>query len=96
VHSEPPLSTWRFKNEEFAADFELVAKRELKANTRAWELFRLHFLRGADPLLCMRILELDGLTFAIQVSEIEERLGRAFRELQPHPLYPVHRYFASK
>lgn len=90
------MTTWGFKNEEYVADFILTAKRILGANTLAWNVFRFHFLLGADWKLCTRRLRIDRGTFFHELYRIEQRLGRAYRELQPHALFPVDQYFASK
>lgn len=88
--------SWGFKNEEYMADFVLTAKRALGTNTLSWKLFQLHHLRGGDWKFCTGQLGIDRGTFFHEVYRIEQRLGRAFRELQPHPLFPVDQYFASK
>jgi hypothetical protein len=59
-------------------------------------IFRYHFLLGADWKLCCRKLEMDRGNFFHSVYRIEQALGRAFRELQPCPLYPLHEYFTEQ
>jgi hypothetical protein len=84
-------SVWGMKNEEFIADFCLVARRAL--NDLQFKIFRFHLLLGADWNLCCRRLEMDRGTFFHEVYRIEQKLGRTFRELQPHPLFPLDEYF---
>ena len=79
------------KNEEFIADFCLVARRVL--DDRAYKVFRFHFLLGADWKLCCHRLKIDRGTFFHEVYRIEQKLGRTFRELEPHPLFPLDEYF---
>jgi|SRR5579875_111284 len=85
--------TWGMKNEEFAADFCLVARRAL--DDTQYQLFRLHFLLGADWKLCCPKLGLDRGQFFHEVYRIEQKLGRTFAELLPYPLFPTDQYFAS-
>jgi hypothetical protein len=81
------------KQEEFMADFCLVAKRVLSASED--QVFRFHFLLGADWKLCCRRLDLDRGSFFHTVYRIEQKLGRVFAELEPYPLYPVAEYFSG-
>jgi hypothetical protein len=85
--------TWGRKDEEYMADFLLIAKRELSPAEH--QLFRFHFLLGADWRLCSRKLKIDRGTFFHAVYRIEERLGRKFRELEPYSLFPLDEYFGS-
>ncbi len=84
-------TTWGRKDEEYIADFCLVAKRHLTEAEHS--LFRYHFLLGADWKLCSRKLGVDRGTFFHAVYRIEQKLGRVFRELQPYPLFPLDDYF---
>jgi hypothetical protein len=79
------------KREEYMADFLLVTRRTLEEAEH--QLFRYHFLLGADWSLCARRLQLDRGTFFHQVYRIEQKLGRTFAELEPFPLFPVDEYF---
>jgi hypothetical protein len=83
--------TWGRKDEEYIADFCLTARRTLDDSEH--QLFRYHFLLGADWRLCARKLGIDRGTFFHAVYRIEQRLGRVFRELQPYPLFPLDEYF---
>lgn len=82
------------KNEEYIADFCLVSRRSL--NDDAHELFRYHFLLGADWRLCCQKLKIDRGTFFHGVYRIEQLLGRRFAEVQPYPLWPLDEYFGGK
>ena len=84
-------STWGRKDEEYIADFCLVSRRVLKEIE--YDIFRYHFLLGADWKLCTRKLRIDRGTFFHSVYRIEQKLGRVFRELQPYPLFPLDEYF---
>ena len=84
-------STWGRKDEEFLADFCLVSRRTL--DEREHQLFRYHFLLGADWKLCTRKIGMDRGTFFHSVYRIEQKLGRAFRELEPYSLFPIDEYF---
>jgi hypothetical protein len=84
-------STWGRKDEEYIADFCLIARRAL--DPLEHQLFRYHFLLGADWKLCSRRLEIDRGNFFHAVYRIEQKLGRVFRELEPYPLFPLDEYF---
>ena len=84
-------STWGRKDEEFIADFCLVARRTL--TEFEYRLFRYHFLLGADWKLCARKCKIDRGAFFHAVYRIEQKLGRTFRELEPYALFPLDEYF---
>jgi hypothetical protein len=84
---------WGRKDEEYVADFCLVSERYLDAYE--YRLFRLHFLLGADWSLCCRQLEMEKGVFFHAVYRIQQKLGRAFRELKPYALYPLDEYFGG-
>jgi hypothetical protein len=84
-------STWGRKDEEYIADFCLVAHRTLDDFEN--RLFRYHFLLGADWRLCTRRLGMDRGNFFHAVYRIEQKLGRVFRELEPYALFPLDEYF---
>jgi hypothetical protein len=86
VHSNPA--------EEFRADFDLVSRRVL--GDADYRLFRYHFLHGAPWRACCEKLHMDRVGFFRAVYRIEEKLGRAFAELRPYPLYPTREYFYSR
>ena len=85
--------TYSRKREEFAADFCLVAKRVLDEYEH--KIFRYHFLLGADWRLCCRQLQLDRGIFFHAVYRIEQKLGRAYREIRPYSLFPTDEYFGG-
>jgi len=93
VHGREHKRAWGLKNEEFMADFVLVAKRTL--NDADYRLFRFHFLLGADWKLCCQQMNIDRGTFFHLVYRIEERLGRVYRELRPYALFPLDEYFGG-
>jgi hypothetical protein len=81
------------KEEEYIADFCLVSRRVLTEGD--YQIFRFHFLLGADWKLCCSRLGLDRGTFYHQVYRIQERLGRVFKELEPYALFPLDEYFGG-
>jgi hypothetical protein len=83
--------TWGRKDEEYIADFSLIARRTLDDFEN--RLFRFHFVLGADWRLCSRRLEIDRGNFFHAVYRIEQKLGRVFRELEPYALFPLDEYF---
>jgi hypothetical protein len=83
--------TWGRKDEEYLADFILVARRSL--TEVEYKLFTYHFLLGADWRLCCRRLSIDRGAFFHSVYRIEQALGRVFRELEPYALFPLDEYF---
>lgn len=83
---------WSRKEEEYLADFELVSRRHL--DPMHYQIFRCHFLLGADWKLCCQKLRMNRGNFYHAVYRIEERLGQVFYELEPYPLYPPRHYFA--
>jgi hypothetical protein len=81
------------KNEEYIADFCLVSNRALEPNEHL--VFRYHYLLGADGKLCCRYMRIDRPVFFRYIYEIEQKLGRVFRELKPYSLYPLDEYFCG-
>jgi len=84
-------SVWGLKNEEYIADFCLVSRRTL--NDSEYTLFKYHFLLGAEWPLCCKKLKIDRGTFFHELYRVQQKLGRTFRELEPHPLFPLDQYF---
>ena len=84
---------WGMKDEEYMADFCLVSKRALDAEE--YQIFRYHFLLGADWRLCCRRLKMDRGSFFHRLYRIEQKLGRVYRELRPHALFPLDEYFGG-
>ncbi|HYO82746.1 MAG TPA: hypothetical protein VES20_15175 [Bryobacteraceae bacterium] len=85
--------TWSRFNEEYSADFLSIAKRTLDEEEH--KIFRFHYLLGADWRLCCRKLGLDKGQFFHIVYRVQSKLGRAFREIEPYPLFPIRDYFSS-
>lgn len=86
-------TSWGRKNEEYCADFILVSRRAL--NEQEHQIFKYHFLLGADWRLCCRKLKMSRGNFFHAVYRIQQKLGRVYRELQPYGLYPLDEYFAT-
>ncbi len=63
--------------------------------TLAYRVFKYHFLLGADHHLCCRKLKLPRGEFFHEVYRIQQKLGRAFREVEPHALFPLDEYFGG-
>lgn len=84
---------WGRKDEEFIADFILVSKRTL--TEQDFDVFKYHFLLGADWKLCCRRLGIDRGNFFHAVYRIERQLGRVFRELEPYSLFPIDQYYGG-
>jgi hypothetical protein len=90
-----PAKVWGMKNEEYLADFCLIAKRELGEGTLSHRLFTYHFLLGADWRLCARKLGLDRGEIFHEIYRMQARLGRAFRDTRPYSLFPLDEYFGG-
>lgn len=82
---------WARKDEEFTADFLLVAKRSL--NETEHRIFNYHYLLGADWRLCCRKMKMEKGVFFHLLYRLTAKLGKTFVELQPYPLYPLSEYF---
>lgn len=85
--------TWGRKDEEYIADFTLIARRSL--SEADYRIFKYHYLLGADWKLCCRKLNMDRGRFFHAVYRIQQRLGRLFREIEPYGLYPLDEYFGT-
>jgi hypothetical protein len=85
--------TYGRKTEEYIADFCLVSRNAL--SPLEYDIFRFHYLLGADWKLCCWRLHIDRGTFFHVLYKIEQKLGRVFRELEPHCLFPLDVYFTS-
>jgi hypothetical protein len=86
-----PGGCWSRKNEEYVADFDLIVKRTLAEDE--YKLFRFHFVLGADWRLCCRKTGMEKGVFFHTIYRIQQKLGRAFCDTLPYPLYPVRDYF---
>jgi hypothetical protein len=95
------LRHYALLDEEFIADFCLVARRTLNGgvdtpDTLAYKIFKFHHLLGASRTMCAKRLglgRLDRGEFYNEVYRIEARLGKVFAELEPYALFPVDTYF---
>ncbi len=85
--------SWGMKDEEYIADFLLVTRRSL--TPEEFRLFRFHFLLAADWKLCCRQMQMDRGTFFHEIYRIQQKLGRALREVQPYALFPLDEYFGG-
>lgn len=94
-HAEGPTGNrfWGRRNEEYIADFELTSRRCL--NQAEYEVFKWHFLYGADWKLCIAKIGIDKGAFFHRVYMLQEKLGRVFREMQPYALFPLDEYFSG-
>ncbi len=81
-------------DEDYICDFTMVSKRAL--TEFEYDVFRNHFLLGADWRLCCRQMKIDRGTFFHAIYRIQQKLGRVFRELEPYSLFPLDEYFAGK
>jgi len=82
---------WGRKDEEYCADFILVARRVL--NDEEYQVFKWHFLLGADWRLVERKTGISRSHFFHHVYRLEQKLGLTFHELRPYPLHPLEDYF---
>lgn len=85
--------TYGRKNEEFIADFELISRRTL--DKQEYEAFKWHYLYGADFKACTTKMGIDKGTFYHLVYQIQQKLGRVFREMEPYALFPLDVYFGG-
>jgi hypothetical protein len=85
--------TYGRKVEEYVADFCLVSRKAL--NPLEYDIFRFHYLLGAEWKLCCWRLHIDRGTFFHLLYKIEQKLGRVFRELEPYGLFPLDEYFGG-
>jgi hypothetical protein len=84
---------WSRKNEEFSADFYLLAKRTLAP--KDFSIFRLYCLAGCNWKYCVEVLNVSRGDFFHAVYRIQETVGKAAVELRPHALYPLREYFGG-
>jgi hypothetical protein len=83
--------SWGRKDEEYMADFILLARRTLCEFD--YKIFRFHFMLGADWKLCCRRMGIDRGTFFHAVYRVQQELGRVYREVEPYSLFPLDEYF---
>lgn len=87
-------SGWVRPQEEFAADFCLLAARTLRADEL--RLLKLHLVGHMGWKKCAPLLGLDRGQFFHSVYRVEAKMGRALRETRPYGLWPLQDYFASR
>lgn len=85
--------SWGRKEEEYIADFLLLAQRVLREDE--YSLFRYRYVLAADFKLCTQRLKLKRSDLFYALYRIEARLGRAFRETEPYGLFPLDQYFCG-
>jgi hypothetical protein len=93
IHGKEHRQTWGMKDEEYMADFLLVSRRSL--DETEFQLFKFHYLMGADWKLCCARLKIDRGDFFHEVYRIQRKLGRVYRELKPYALFPLDEYFGG-
>lgn len=81
------------RNEEFSADFVLIARRTL--TPQDYLLFRLHVLAGLGATQAFAQMKVDRAHGFHTLYRIEALLGRAFRECRPYALFPIEEYFSQ-
>lgn len=84
---------YSLKNEEFSADFYLVAKRYLHG--RDFQIFKLHYVDGFEWSHVCRALRIDRGFYFHRIYVMQAQLGYLFHELKPYPLYPLADYFSG-
>lgn len=77
--------------EEYSADFVILARRLLPP--REYQIFRWHYLLGADWAYCARRLGMARGNMFHAFYRIQQTLGRAYHEIRPYPLHPLSNYF---
>lgn len=82
---------WGLKREEYMADFELVARRNLSQSE--YRLFRFHHILGASESMCAKRLGISTLVAKKAILRLETKLGASFVTLEPYALYPLYDYF---
>lgn len=90
------VAMYGLKNEEYMADFCSIARRTLAGNELGMNVFKFHFLLGANWQACCAKVGLNRGEFFHEVYRVQQDVGRAFAECEPYPLFPVDAYFASR
>jgi hypothetical protein len=83
------------QREEYVADVILVSRRAL-VDPLERLVFRAHFVLGIDSATCASKLNLERGKWETLVRRVEARLGRAYWDTDPYPLYPVNEYFSAR
>lgn len=82
-------------NEEFRADFELLAKRALKSQPVLLETFLLYHVACVETLQCCAELGVNQGTLYQRICRIKVECGRAFIGGGEDGIYPVCNYFGD-
>jgi hypothetical protein len=85
-------SVYSLKATEYVSDFVLIARRHLSA--RQYDIFKFHVLLGVSGVDCARKLDIDRGAFYAEIYRIQQALGKAYLETEPHGLYPISNYFS--
>jgi hypothetical protein len=93
-HGKDHKMTYARLDEDYIADFCQVSRRAL--DNFDYNIFRNHYLLGADWRLICRQMNIDRGTYFHALYRIQYKLGRVYRELQPYSLFPISEYFAGK
>lgn len=81
-------------NEEYCADFLLLARRVLPETEHM--LFRLRYLANAPWQVVAEKLGYNAGRYWHEMYRMQARFGQALRDVRPFPLYPVQEYFGSR
>jgi len=79
--------TW----EDYLADFEGVAKRNL--SERDYPMFRMYVIERREVEDCARRLRLTQEIAETSIYKFEVTLGRVYHELKPYAVHPPANYF---
>ena len=79
------------KNEEYIADFCIIAKRTL--TTSEFRLFHYHFVEQRSWRPCAEKLGLDRGQFFHNVYQVKRKLAVAFYDTEPYGIFPLDEYF---
>jgi hypothetical protein len=79
--------------EEFRADFWAVAHRALIGRPALAETFDVYFAEERGARIAAAILGISTGVLFRRATDIKRLVGRAFRDVQPYPLFPSRQYF---
>jgi hypothetical protein len=86
---------WTRPHENYISDFLAVARRALGEGTLEYRIFTARYVLGAAPALICAQMQMNRPTLEGMLDDIRARLGQAFSETQPFPLYPPAAYFTA-
>lgn len=81
-----------FALESYLADFAIIAKRTLSDDELRF--FTIAYLSGMDWKQAHGPLNMPRSQFVHACYRLEAKLGRAFRETAPFPIFPLDEYFS--